>query len=262
MFQRKPKQIDNPRRTPQFFKNRGHLFEWVDVQNKTGLEIGAHDLALVEPHEGKCDFADFRNFDELCELADRQEGHNREFVMPVRYDLRGGYDQITDAYEWIGASHVVEHVPDLARWFQTLARLLKPGGVVFLVVPDKRFIFDRHRRETNLTDVVVAHREGRLTPSFAQVFDHYFYSCDWQHPQIAWAGGDAPAPARNFQGAMDIASRAEEAYEDAHCSVFTPESFAKLMHDMHQYGLSPLRLDDLRPTHLNELDFTAILTKP
>src|SRR5262245_51434967 len=134
----KPTRV-NPRRTGRFWLHRQHLERFVDLGCAFGLEIGAMDLPFVEPHEGRCEFADFRTTDELSELAKSLPGHNAAFVAPIRYDLRLGYDQIIHKYDYIAASHVIEHVPDVIGWLRALHRLLRPSGVVFLVVPDKRF---------------------------------------------------------------------------------------------------------------------------
>jgi hypothetical protein len=251
----------NPRRTPTFWHHRDHLVRTVDLQSTVGLEIGALDLPFVEPGEGECDFADFRTTEELRELARRTVGHNPDFVVPVLYNLREGYDAISKTYDWIAASHVVEHVPDLIGWFEVLYAKLNAGGVVYLVVPDKRFTFDYHRRLTNLSDVVTAHQQQLRTPSFKQVFDHYFYTTNQIDPGDLWKGVRPEPPMRNYAVAIDRAENAIKTYEDAHCSVFTPESFNELMNELMVSGLSKFRLESLRPTPLHQLDFTAVLRR-
>lgn len=249
----------NPRRNYRFFLHRDHFTKCVDLSSTRGLEIGAHDLAMVEPDEGKCDFADFRTTGELIDLAERQEGHNPEYVVPVKYDLRNGYQSIGDKYDWIVAAHVVEHIPDLIGWINTLSGLLKTGGLVFLVIPDRRFTFDYHRRVTTFSDVVETHRNRLTIPSFAQVFDHHYYTHDNIDPGMIWQGHPVPPPKRDYQGALGAAERALLGFEDAHCSVFTPESFTALMNDMMRSGLIKMHLQDMRATGLHQLDFSAVL---
>jgi hypothetical protein len=251
----------NPRRTQAFWDHRNHLAEMVDLRGTTGLEIGAMDLPFVEPGEGSCDFADFRNTEELRELASRTVGHNPEFVVPVAYNLRAGYDIIDKTYHWIAASHVVEHVADLIGWFDVLHSKLHENGVVFLVVPDKRFTFDYHRGLTNLSDVVTAHQQELRTPSFKQVFDHYFYTTNQIDPGQIWKGVRPESALRNYAVAIGRAENALKTYEDAHCSVFTPESFNELINELMVSGLLKFRLESLRPTPLYQLDFTAVLRR-
>jgi Methyltransferase domain len=251
----------NPRRNSTFWDHRHHLTETVDISKTTGLEIGAMDLPLVEPGEGSCDFADFLNIEELRGLAGRTPGHNPDYVVPVAYNLRNGYDIIAKTYDWIAASHVVEHVADLIRWFDALHSKLNAGGIVFLVVPDKRFTFDYHRRLTNLSDVVTAHQQQLRTPSFKQVFDHYFYTTNQIDPGQIWKGVRPEPAMRNYAVAIGRAENALTTYEDAHCSVFTPESFNELINELMVSGLLKFRLESLRPTPLYQLDFTAVLRR-
>src|SRR6185436_9508930 len=48
-------------------------------------------------------------------------------------------------YDWVVASHVVEHVPDLIGWLADLAELTADGAALVLVVPDRRYTFDALR---------------------------------------------------------------------------------------------------------------------
>jgi len=48
--------------------------------------------------------------------------------------------------DFVVASHVIEHVPDLVGWLSDIHAALRVGGVLALVIPDKRFTFDLHRR--------------------------------------------------------------------------------------------------------------------
>lgn len=251
----------NPRRTPAFWLHRDHLAHTVDLAKTAGLEIGAMDMPFVAPGEGNCQFADFRTTDELRELADGIEGHHPEFVVPVAYDLRRGYEAITTTYDWIAASHVIEHIPDLIWWLGELRSKLKAGGAVFLVVPDKRFTFDHHRRETNVSDAVSSHQQRLRLPSYRQVFDHYYYTTKQMVPRDIWNGSPVPPPLKDYTLAARRALDAVLHFEDAHCSVFTPTSFAELMHDLAASGLIGLRLESLRSTQLDQLDFSAVMRK-
>jgi hypothetical protein len=250
--------LSNPRRTGGFMQHRKYFAENIDLAS-AGLEIGAFDLPFVEPGEGNCEFADFRSMDELQTMAAAIEGHNPEFVVPVSYDLRKGYSEISKQFDWIVASHVIEHVPDLIWWLNILASKLKPNGTVFFVVPDKRYIWDVHRHVTTLTDVVEAHRAGQQTPSFRQVFDHYYLQAPMLDPGQLWSGVQPGPPMRNYAIAAERAHSALVRHEDAHCSVFTPESFAQLMSDLTNAGLITLRLSNIRPTMLNQMDFDVIM---
>jgi hypothetical protein len=251
----------NPRRDARFYYHKAHFLEYVDPSAGHGLEIGAFDLPLLEPPEGHCDFADWNSVEYLRDLAKRRPGHNPYYVGPVQFNLRQGYDQIPVGYDWIGASHVIEHVPDIIAWLMQMHSKLRAGGILFLVIPDKRYTFDIHRRESTFTDALVAHRSALKHPSFAQVFDHHYYCAPGVIAHDIWAGSPVPGPRLDFAGSRMLAEKAEHEYGDAHCWVLTPDSFLALMRSLTDSHMTDFQFVDLRPTAPNMLDFSAVLRK-
>ena len=63
----------------------------------------------------------------------------------------------TKFYDWIIASHVIEHTPDLIGFLKECDSVLKDGGILSLAVPDKRFCFDHFRALTGISKVIDAH---------------------------------------------------------------------------------------------------------
>jgi SAM-dependent methyltransferase len=252
----------NPRRDARFFLHRERFERFVDFSNSKGFEIGAFDLPLVEPDEGRCVFGDYRTTEQLKELAASAPGHNPEFVQPVDYDLRNGYDQVNGPFDWIAAAHVIEHIPDVIGWLRILNRILNPGGYIFLVIPDKRYTFDHHRRVSSITDLMDAHRQKLQRPSYRQVFDHAYYATSVPDADSIWRGAAIPPPPKNFAEASSRAERAEKEYVDSHCSVFTPESFTECFCQLSESGIIPFQVGEVWGTMRGQLDFTAVLRKP
>ena len=97
-------------------------------------------------------------------------------VEEVDYVLDGsglsGIDA-AQAFDWIIASHVIEHSPDLVRFLQDCSRLLKPSGVLSLAVPDKRYCFDYFQSLTSTGMVLDAYWSGRQRHSPGNMFDTY-----------------------------------------------------------------------------------------
>ena len=251
----------NPRRDTRFHSHRDHFRRFVDFSKTSGFEIGAFDLPMVEPNEGLCVFGDYRTKEELQALAANAPGHNPDFVQQVDYDLRNGYDQIDGPFDWIAAAHVIEHIPDVIGWIKSLDRLLKPGGRLLLIIPDKRYTFDHHRRVSTVTDFVTTHRQQLTRPSYGQVFDHIYYATTVPDPEFLWRGADIPAPPRNFATAHTEATRTESEYVDCHCSVFTPESFMSCFFHLAAAGTVPLEVGEIVSTQRGHPDFSAILFK-
>ena len=83
-----------------------------------------------------------------------------------------GPDRMVD---YLVASHVVEHIPDLVSWFGELSSVLKPGGTVRLAVPDRRFCFDYRRAESQVADVLTAHLVRARRPQPREIIDFYIH---------------------------------------------------------------------------------------
>ena len=60
--------------------------------------------------------------------------------------------------DFVIASHVLEHLPfplaALRQWYE----VLRPGGVLLLKIPDKRYTFDLRRRRTPLQHLIAEDR--------------------------------------------------------------------------------------------------------
>ena len=62
-----------------------------------------------------------------------------------------------DTLDFIIANHVLEHVTDPIGSMTEWHRILKPGGILLIAVPDKRFTFDQDRERTPLSHLIEDH---------------------------------------------------------------------------------------------------------
>lgn len=166
--------------------------------------------------------------------------------------------------DYVLASHVIEHVPDLLTWLKELRSILKPGGEIRLAIPDKRFTFDYIRRETALQDVIDAYLRRARRPLPANIFDHVAYARKVE-VGMAWKGPIAPEDLEahhSFQDALDVATDAlcTSNYHDVHCWIFTPRSFAQLMKAAAQNGMLDFVCNAFEDTQPNTMEFTVFLS--
>jgi SAM-dependent methyltransferase len=251
----------NPRRNAEFEPRKKHFLKYIDPARTRGLEIGPLDLPMIEPHEGDCEFADYHSTDELKQMAAQLSGTDPDFVPHIDYVIAEGYDAVPRDYDWIAAANILEHVADVIGWLRTVGEHLKPGGLLFLALPDRRYTFDTHRHLTTFAELVSWHVARLTKPSFAQVFDFtYYYANDFVYYDI-WAGKPAPPPEKNFSKAIEAGRLAEKQYYDVHCSVFTTESFEALAREMIAAGLIPYEFVSIEPPARNTLDFSVILRR-
>jgi SAM-dependent methyltransferase len=62
--------------------------------------------------------------------------------------------------DFVVANHFLEHCEDPIGAVKTLLRVLRPGGVAYLTVPDMRFTFDRPRAPTPIAHLLEDHAGG------------------------------------------------------------------------------------------------------
>ncbi len=106
-----------------------------------GLEIGALSNPILTKSEANIYYADHLSATDLREkYAD--EPVEQDKIVPVDYVLGDKSLKSTIGrrrFDYVLASHVIEHIPDIITWLQDVSSILKPDGVLSLVIPDKRF---------------------------------------------------------------------------------------------------------------------------
>nr|WP_315491845.1 methyltransferase domain-containing protein [uncultured Rhodoferax sp.] len=249
---------------------REKLLAGIDLANSIGAEIGPLHNPVVSKKLGQVIYVDHCDAEQL-----RQHYANDKDVDPnaICVDAVWGaqtllqgvqayfarMDTPTQALDYVVASHVIEHVPDLVTWLQEIRSVLKAEGKVRLAVPDKRYTFDYLRRTTNLTDVVAAFASKARIPTTHCLLDF----CLNEVPVdcvAAWQGTLDIASlkkAHTVEGALHVARDALQngTYHDVHCWVFTPASFAALFAEMSRQGLVDFACTDFYDTQVNEIEF-------
>jgi SAM-dependent methyltransferase len=139
--------------------------------------------------------------------------------------------------DFVIANHVVEHIEDPVGALENLVRVLRPGGVLFLALPDARHTFDVSReRTTTIEHLLRDHDQG---PEISRA-EHYH----------EWALVECLPE-------QQIARRVEEFARDGarhHFHVWDLDGFLELLREL---GL-PVSLE-LAQAHLDE--FAVILRR-
>ncbi len=124
-----------------------------------GIEIGAlhHPLRVLRA-------ATVRYVDRMPveKLRRHYPELRREHLVPVDIIDDGEHlSQIpTSSQAFVIANHFLEHCQDPIRALLNMLRVLTPGGVVYLAVPDKRYTFDQARPVTPVDHLIRDFEEG------------------------------------------------------------------------------------------------------
>jgi SAM-dependent methyltransferase len=205
-----------------------------------GLEIGALNLPLALPHGARVRYVDRMTVPEL--RAQYPAWDAWELVEPDIVDDGERLTTIPDAsVDFVVANHFIEHTEDPLGTLASHLRVLRPGGVVFMAVPDQRATRDRTRSLTTVEHVLRDHRDG---PEGSRQEHFEQWARAWED-----ATGDA------------VARRARELQDSRysiHFHVWTPGTFAEmLVAGRRELGL-PLEIEALQPVRH---EFIAILRR-
>lgn len=243
----------------------------IDPTRSRGLEIGPLYAPIVSKAEGDILYVDFTTADVLRQNYTGTTIDPETIVdVDIVWDERPLRDCLPPGppIDYVLAVHVIEHVPDFVGWLQDMHGVLRPDGMLGLIVPDRRHTFDIARQESSLGEVLEAYWLRRRRPSLRQVFEFRAYAVavepvhSWQTPpedmDLSGAGSrELVAQAAALAESM----REAPAYHDSHCWMFTPASFVALARDLARLHLFPFRIEFVQSTVLNWNEFILRLHK-
>ena len=122
-----------------------------------GIEIGALYSPLRVPPGARVTYVDHASGDELREIYPEHTWVQVPDVVDEGERLGKFGDESLD---FVIANHMLEHVEDPIEALGHFFRVLRPGGVLFLTLPDARRSFDGRRERTTREHLLRDHREG------------------------------------------------------------------------------------------------------
>jgi SAM-dependent methyltransferase len=213
-----------------------------------GLEIGpSHNPLLPKSSGARIEIVDHTGRAELIEWY-RSLGVPSDQIASIEdvdHVWLGGTlaDLIAEpgAFDYIVCSHAIEHMVDLIGFLQSCEALLRDGGRLSLVIPDKRYCFDLLQTLTSVGNAVDGHLSGSRFHPPGSVIDHYANACQRGPGVIAWDSVTTTLVELQFpdlRGCAEVfeQGRRQEEYVDTHRWRFTPTSFRLLLQDLRDLG--------------------------
>ena len=106
-----------------------------------GIEIGALHSPLPLPPDAKARYVDRMAVPDLRRQYPELNALNLVDIDIIDDGER--LDSIRDAtQDFVIANHFIEHCQNPLLALRNMLRVLKPGGILYLAIPDKRFTFD------------------------------------------------------------------------------------------------------------------------
>lgn len=131
------------------------------------------------------------------------------------------------ALDYVIASHVLEHVANpvaaLAEWY----RVVRPGGVIYLIVPDRRMTWEHERELTTVEHMLDDYRRGTTACDPTHI-DEFVHQADWAKfsPETA-ADEVAGKQAELARGMHEAVARGEDI--NIHFHTFEPANVRALI---------------------------------
>ena len=248
------------------------LRETVNVDQLKGLEIGPLTVPLVTKGElkdqGEIFYLDHMPTEELREKYADDPSVDVKKIVPVDFVCRDGNiveATLGNTFDYVVASHVIEHTPNFLRFLANVHAILKPGGRCILVIPDKRFTFDVNRPVTTFGDVLEQFLTEAKSPSISSVYDHFAMATHANGHNL-WHGIVDPADSRlliSEKFASDAANLVhnESKYFDVHVNIFTPQSCLEILKKAILHELIFFELEQFQDTQIGQIEFMIALKK-
>ena len=150
----------------------------------SGIEVGPgrYPFRLLPP-ESKVRYVDKLDVDDRRRLRDElghepEEGCHGSAPVELEPDVIADLDvdrlrAVADGGEdFLIASHVLEHLAEPVGFLDEIHRVLRPGGLAMILLPDRRRTEDRFRDPTPLGHLVAEHRAGVTEVSEAHLVEY------------------------------------------------------------------------------------------
>jgi SAM-dependent methyltransferase len=199
-----------------------------------GIEVGGLYRPQRVPPGVNVTYVDHAPADELRRLYPEHPWIQPPDVVDEAERLASFAD---DSLDFVMANHVLEHVEDPVAALSAFLRVLRPGGVLFLTLPDPRRSFDGPRERTSVEHVLRDHGEGPEVSRPAHYSEYVRL--------VEGRTGD------------DLAARSEELAAQGyriHFHVWEPDTFLELLFALRL----PIDIEALQAT---DIEFTVVLRK-
>jgi SAM-dependent methyltransferase len=231
------------------------------------LEIGPLDRPIFKKENANVFYADIRDTQAVKNFYRNNNSDNIdiEAIVNIDYVIKGTYSESIKAdekFDYIVMSHVIEHIPELLKFFDDIKNVLNVSGKLCLAVPDHRFCFDHFRQPTSFAEVYDIYVNGIknlplrvLDFKLAATINDCIYW--WNNPANF---DNLPRTKEQFEQAKNDYFRALKGeYVDVHFSVFTPETFLLLLYNMLNFNLLPFKCTEFYNTSVNSVEFNCVL---
>ena len=215
-----------------------------------GIEIGALDNPLAVPAGVEVRYVDRVPTERLHEQYRELAGATfvPTSIIGDAQDLSALADESVD---FVIANHLIEHLENPIRGLAEMARVVRPGGVLYMALPDPRVTFDVDRELTSVDHLLDEYRNGTQHTREA----HFTEWVERAEKNVEWM-----RKAQVKTGPERVAELLELDYS-IHFHVWRPDTFLELLVvAMREAGLQ-LELVEFIPRLPDDDEFIFVFLK-
>lgn len=145
-----------------------------------GLEIGALHTPFELASDAQVIYLDYASYDELITEYSGNNDVPLELITKPHLVAKTIPYAFIDAnsFDFVCNSHVLEHLANPGIAIEEFLRITKPNGLVYMIVPDKRYCFD-HTRETTPLDHLMSEYRERVTDITLEHYQDFCLNADF-----------------------------------------------------------------------------------
>jgi SAM-dependent methyltransferase len=205
-----------------------------------GIEIGALHEPLGVSNRARVRYVDRMS---VADLRTHYPELSSQPLVPI--DILDDGEKLSsigdECVDFVIANHMLEHCEDPLTALSTFLRVARPGGVIYLAIPDKRFTFDVSREVTSIAHVLRDHHEGP--------------QCSREEHYLDWVRNVNHKPESEVRAECDVLMNMQYSI---HFHVWTLSGFASLLRYCRRQLRMPFKLELFKP---NQFEVIAILRK-
>lgn len=245
----------------------------VNDRSKRILELGPLNRPIADksiyPNAFYCDVRSTEDVRKLYSGNDYLEATgimvDPATIVPIDYVIKENYEKTfenVEKFDYVIASHVLEHMEDLIFALRDISTVLKPGGIFCIIYPDKRYCFDHFRTSASFRDAYRVFRNG-IVENAPMVLDFYYSVIPENNPYLFWRkeGIFDLLPKASFESAVEHYDQALNGIrmDDVHYWPFSDMDFLKFLYDCTRAKLIPFRCTSFWRTAENGQQFMIAL---
>jgi hypothetical protein len=173
-------------------------------------------------------------------------------------------ESITEKFNIIFASHVIEHQPDLITHLNEVSSKLIDGGIYALILPNAKYCFDANLPFSKISDVINAFIDKRKLHTLGSIIEHRALTTH-NDPFRHWTEKKSilykPIDVDKVSSAIEEFKNSSNQYIDVHAFQFDPMTFSDILNTLIKLKLINFSSIEVNGPVFSSFDFTLIMKK-